>query len=278
VTIAFAIPADSNESAPADAADAPSRRDRSGGERPTATVVIPALNEQETIGDEIREILAVAADPALPVTIVQVVVVDNGSTDDTAARAAGAGATVVAEPRRGYGRACLSGVEAAGDVDLIVLLDGDRSDQPAELPLLLAPLLAGEADIVIGSRTLGSAEPGSLLPQQLVGNWVAARLLRVLYGVRVTDIGPFRVIRRRTLLDLGMREMTYGWSVEMIARGARAGLRVREVPVSYRMRGGGASKVSGNLRASIRAGARITATILRCRRDRSPTSAGRARA
>jgi hypothetical protein len=127
-------------------------------------------------------------------------------------------------------------------------------------------LLAGEADLVIGSRLLGSYEPGSLLPQQIVGNRVAAVLLRLLYGVRVTDIGPFRVIRRRTLLDLGMCEMTYGWSVEMIARAARAGLTVREVPVTYRTRAGGVSKVSGNLRASLKAGYRIIGAILRSRR------------
>jgi hypothetical protein len=157
-------------------------------------------------------------------------------------------------------------VVAAADVELIVQMDGDRSDRIDELPLLLRPLLQGEADLVIGSRTLGSYEPGSLLPQQMFGNWVAARLLRLLYGVRVTDIGPFRVIRRRDLLALGMREMTYGWSVEMIARAARNGLRIREVPVTYRRRAGGESKVSGNLRASVSAGARITMTILRGRR------------
>ena len=236
-------------------------------DRPTIAVVIPALDEEAIIADEVAEVLAVAERNDLPATIAGVYVVDNGSTDGTAQRAASAGATVVPEPRRGYGRACLSGVLAAGDVDLIVLMDGDRSDRPDELPTLLAPLLAGEADLVIGSRTLGSSEPGSLLPQQVVGNWVAARLLRLLYGVRVTDIGPFRVIRRQDLVSLGMREMTYGWSVEMIARAARRGLRVREVPVSYRKRAGGESKVSGNLRASVRAGWRITATIARCRWD-----------
>ena len=234
---------------------------------PTIGVVIPALNEEATIGDQVAEVLAVAGQPDLPVRIERVVVVDNGSTDRTAVRAAAAGATVVSEPRRGYGRACSTGVLAAGDVDLIVQMDGDRSDRFDELPLLLEPLLAGEADLVIGSRTLGSYEPGSLLPQQLFGNWVAAQLLRLLYGVRVTDIGPFRVIRRSDLLGLGMQEMTYGWSVEMIARAARQGLRVREVPVTYRLRAGGESKVSGNMRASVRAGARITATIFRCRRD-----------
>ena len=239
---------------------------------PRIGVVIPALNEEATIADQVAEVLAVAGDPELPGRIERVVVVDNGGDDRTAERAAAAGATVVSEPRQGYGRACSSGVLAAGDVDLIVQMDGDRSDRIDELPLLLRPILDGEADLVIGSRTLGSYEPGSLLPQQLFGNWVAARLLRLLYGVHVTDIGPFRVIHRRDLLALGMREMTYGWSVEMIARAARNGLRIREVPVTYRKRAGGESKVSGNLRASVRAGARITATILRCRRD------GRARA
>ena len=237
--------------------------------QPTIGVVIPALNEEATIADQVAEVLVVAGQPNLPARIERVVVVDNGSTDSTAERAAAAGATVISEPIRGYGRACCTGVMAAGDVDLIVQMDGDRSDRFDELPLLLQPLLAGDADLVIGSRTLGSYEPGSLLPQQRFGNWVASQLLRLLYGVHVTDIGPFRVIRRRDLLRMGMQEMTYGWSVEMIARAANMGLRVREVPVTYRLRAGGESKVSGNLSASIRAGARITATIVRCRRPGS---------
>jgi len=237
--------------------------------RPTCAVVIPALNEEAVIGDQVAEVLNAARQPDLPATLTDVYVVDNGSTDRTAQRAGAAGAVVVAEPRRGYGRACLSGVVATGEVDLIVLMDGDGSDRPDELPRLLAPLLAGEADMVLGSRVLGDAEPGSLLPQQRAGNWIAAQLLRLLYGIRVTDIGPFRVVRRRDLLSLGMSEMTYGWSVEMMARAARRGLRVREVPVGYRRRAGGESKVSGNLRASVRAGFRIIAAILRSRRDRS---------
>ncbi len=236
---------------------------------PAIAVVIPALNEEATIADQVAEVLAVAERADLPARIEQVIVVDNGSADRTAQHAAAAGAMIVSEPHQGYGRACYAGVLATGDVDLIVQMDGDRSDRFDELPLLLRPLLAGEADLVIGSRTLGSYEPGSLLPQQLFGNWVAARLLRLLFGVHVTDIGPFRVIRRRDLLRMDMQEMTYGWSVEMIARAARNGLRVCEVPVTYRRRAGGESKVSGNLRASVRAGARITATILRCRRDGS---------
>jgi len=238
--------------------------------RPTATVVVPCLNEGDAIGGFVEEVLAVAADPNLDVRLDRVLVVDNGSTDHTASSAAAAGAGIVSEPRRGYGRACLSGVLAARDADIIVLMDGDRSDQPAELPRLLSPLLAGEADLVIGSRIMGTYEKGSLLPQQIFGNKVATLLLRLVYRVRVTDIGPFRVIRRDQLLDLGMREMTYGWSIEMIARAAREGLRVREVPVTYRRRAAGESKVSGNVRASLKAGYRILFAIARARRDSLP--------
>ena len=238
-----------------------------------AAVIIPCLNEEEAIGGLVDDVLAIAADPALPVALTGIVVVDNGSTDRTAANASAAGASVVSEPRRGYGRACLTGVLAASDADLIVLMDGDRSDLPSELPLLLAPLLAGEADLVVGSRMLGTYEPGSLLPQQIFGNRVATLLLRLAFGVKMTDIGPFRVIRRDQLLALGMREMTYGWSIEMIARAARDGLRVREVPVTYRKRAGGVSKVSGNLRASLKAGYRILLAIVRARRDSLPLPA-----
>ncbi|MBA2247860.1 MAG: glycosyltransferase [Chloroflexia bacterium] len=236
----------------------------------TAAVVIPCLNEEASIADLVREVRDAAAGIDLLVDPVTIRVVDNGSTDQTAIRAAEAGAEVILESRRGYGRACLTGVLAGPDVDVIILMDGDRSDQPAELPLLLAPLLAGEADLVIGSRLLGSYEPGSLLPQQIFGNRVAAVLLRIVYGVRVTDIGPFRVMRHERLLALGMREMTYGWSIEMIARAAKGGLTIREVPVSYRKRAGGVSKVSGNLRASLKAGYRILLAIVRARRDSLP--------
>lgn len=238
--------------------------------RPIATVVIPCLNEGDAIGGLVAEVLAVAADPDLPVRIDRVLVVDNGSTDHTATSAAAAGAEIVSEPRRGYGRACLSGVLAATEADIIALMDGDRSDQPAELPRLLEPLLAGKADLVVGSRIMGDYEPGSLLPQQIFGNKVATAFLRLVFGVRMTDIGPFRVIRRDTLLALGMREMTYGWSIEMIARVARTGLQVREVPVSYRKRAAGESKVSGNIRASLKAGYRIMLAIIRAKRDTLP--------
>jgi glycosyltransferase involved in cell wall biosynthesis len=240
--------------------------------KPRLAVIIPALNEEDAISGLVGDVMEVAAKSDLPVTVTGIYVVDNGSTDATAERARSAGAKVVEEPRRGYGRACLSGVLAADEAEIIALMDGDRSDVPAELPLLLKPLLAGEADLVIGSRTMGSHDPGSLTIQQRFGNRLAAMLLRFLYGVRVTDIGPFRVIERKQLLDFDMREMTYGWSVEMIARAARNGLRVQEVPVTYRNRAGGESKVSGNLRASIRAGYRIIGTIFRVRAGRETPS------
>lgn len=239
----------------------------------TAAVVIPCLNEEAAIGDLIAEVLTIGESADLLVTISEIIVVDNGSTDRTAEVARDAGAMVVAESRMGYGRACLTGVLAAGEVDLIVLMDGDRSDRPAELPLLLAPILRGEADLVLGSRMLGSYEPGSLLPQQIFGNRVATVLFRLVYRVRISDIGPFRVIRRDQLIALGMREMTYGWSIEMIARAVRSGLRVVEVPVTYRKRAGGVSKVSGNVRASLKAGYRILGAILRGKSDRRPVPA-----
>jgi glycosyltransferase involved in cell wall biosynthesis len=239
---------------------------------PTAAFVVPCLNEEANVADLVAELRAVAARPDLPVTIAGIYIVDNGSTDATAARAIAAGATVVSQPERGYGRACLAGALAANNADLLIYLDGDRSDRPDDLPLLLAPILAGEADLVLGSRTLGSSEPGSLTTPQRVGNWLATRLIRLLYGVRLTDVGPFRVIRRRDLLTLGMAEPTYGWPVEMIARAARRSLRIREVPVTWRRRAAGHSKVSGDLRASLRAGSRILATIVRSRRR--PTLGG----
>jgi glycosyltransferase involved in cell wall biosynthesis len=236
----------------------------------TAAFVVPCLNEEANVAGLVAELRSVAACPDLPVKVAGIFIVDNGSTDATAARAAAAGATVVSQPQRGYGRACLAGALATGDVDLLIFLDGDRSDRPGDLPLLLVPILAGEADVVLGSRILGSHEPGSLTTPQRFGNWLATRLLLLLYGVRLTDVGPFRVIRRRDLLDLGMTEPTYGWPVEMIVRAARRGLRVREVPVTWRRRAGGDSKVSGDLRASIRAGFRIIATIARGRRRPLP--------
>lgn len=227
---------------------------------PRIAAVIPALNEALSIERVVRGLLA-RTDVALD----RVIVVDNGSTDDTAELARAAGAEVVSEPRRGYGRACLAGVLAARDAEIIVLLDGDAADDPADLRRVLAPLLRDEVDLVVGSRTLGSREAGSMTPQQIFGNALAAWLMRRLYGLRVTDLGPFRAIRRADLLALEMAELTYGWSVEMMVKGARAGYRYGEVPVQYRRRIG-VSKVGGTLSGSLRAGWCIIGTTLRhCR-------------
>ncbi len=219
--------------------------------------VIPALNEAPSITRVVTGLLAGSVG-----TLDRVIVVDNGSTDDTGALAAAAGATVVREERRGYGRACLTGVLAARDADIIVLLDGDAADDPSDLPRVLAPLLRDEADLVVGSRTLGTREAGAMTPQQIVGNALAAWIMRRRYGMRVSDLGPFRAIRRADLLALDMAELTYGWSVEMMVKSARAGYRYREVPVRYHRRIG-VSKVGGTLIGSVRAGWCILSTTVR---------------
>jgi glycosyltransferase involved in cell wall biosynthesis len=239
-----------------DVAEATSR----GGILVRIAAVIPALNEAPSIGQAVRELRLQATAP-----LEQIIVVDNGSSDDTAAIAREAGATVVAEPRRGYGYACSAGVAAADGAEIIVFLDGDAADDPADLSRVVGPLLAGTADLVVGSRALGAREPGSMTPHQVFGNWLAARLMRRLYGVAVTDLGPFRAVGRRDLLELEMREMTFGWSVEMMVKAARAGLRYHEVPVSYRRRIG-VSKVAGTVSGSARAGWCILSTTVRyCR-------------
>lgn len=221
-------------------------------------VVIPAYNEAASLG----RVLA-----AIPRHLVeQIVVVDNASTDETAMVARTNGAQVVREERRGYGYACAAGVAALGAVDVVVQLDADYSDDPAELPLLLAPLAEGRADFVLGSRELGHCEPGALLPHQRFGNWLTARIMRLVYGVHVTDLGPFRAIRKTALDRLALAERTYGWSVEMMVKAARAGYRLVEVPVSYRRRYAGESKVSGTLKGSFKAGVVIIGTSLRYRR------------
>jgi glycosyltransferase involved in cell wall biosynthesis len=225
---------------------------------PIVDVIIPAL-------DESRSIPLVLAD--LPrERLRHVVVVDNGSSDGTAGVAAAAGATVLREPRRGYGRACLTGIDwLAGrspPPEVVVFLDADYSDHPEELPALVEPIARDEADLVIGSRTLGEAEPGALLPQARFGNRLASFLIRLLYGEAVTDLGPFRAIRFDALESLAMADTDFGWTAEMQVKAARRGLRYREVPASYRRRVG-VSKITGTLSGTLRAGYKILYTVFR---------------
>jgi glycosyltransferase involved in cell wall biosynthesis len=223
-------------------------------------VIIPALNEEKSISKVIADI---------PRDLVsEVVVTDNGSTDGTAKAAADAGATVLSEERRGYGYACMKGIKYALSKpsnqrpDIVVFLDGDYSDYPGEMPLLVRPILEDVFDLVIGSRTKGEREKGALLPQALFGNALAATLIKWLYGVEFTDLGPFRAVRFDKLLALGMADMTYGWTVEMQIKAAKKGLRCGEVPVSYRRRIG-VSKVTGTLGGTVRAGLKILWTIFK---------------
>ncbi len=225
------------------------------------TVVMPALNEECTVGRNVQALFDHPTMQKLP--IARIIVVDNGSTDETAAVARAAGAQVVSEPRRGYGSACLAGVLRAEDGHVILLMDADGSDDLSGAALVANLVLSGEADIAMGSRTLGRSDPGALVLQQRVGNAVAAHLMRMVSGVAVSDLGPTRAIRRDMLLALGMSEMTYGWSTEMLVKATRAGYRLVEAPVDYHPRRGGTSKVSGTVRGSIQAGWSILTTILR---------------
>jgi glycosyltransferase involved in cell wall biosynthesis len=206
------------------------------------SVIIPTHNEAQAIGHVLAD---------LPCNLVtEVIVVDSNSTDGTADLARKMGAQVIAEPRRGYGRACLTGLGNTQNPDVVVFLDGDYSDRPAELPILLAPLVEGRADITIGSRFGNQSNPPALPWQQSFGNRLAARLIRLLYGVKVSDLGPFRAARADVLRALALKETTYGWAVEMIVKGAIAGFRIVEVPVSSYPRIG-ESKISGTVKGTI---------------------------
>jgi glycosyltransferase involved in cell wall biosynthesis len=217
-------------------------------------LVVPTLNEEASVG---------AVVSAIPRDLVsRIIVADSGSSDATVALARDAGAEVI-EVGRGYGRACHAAAVAAHDADVLVFMDGDGADDPASIAALVAPISAGTHDFVIGSRLRGAREPGSMAWHQLAAGLFAGLGMRMLYGVRYTDMCAFRAIRRDALLALGMCEMTYGWNIEMQMRAARAGLRILEIPVPYRCRSGGASKVAGNLRGSVKAAARIVATFIR---------------
>jgi glycosyltransferase involved in cell wall biosynthesis len=215
-------------------------------------VIIPALDEEQSIGLVLAEIPKVAS---------RVVVVDNGSRDRTAEVARAAGAQVVSEPRRGYGQACLTGISAAAGAEVLAFLDADHSDYPAQLSEILAPILAGEADMVVGSRNLGRRAPGAHPWHAVLGTKLCVWLMNRLVGTRATDLGPFRAITRLGLERLEMRDRDFGWTVEMQMKAGIHGLRVVEVPVDYRPRVG-QSKVSGTLRGSVRAGVKILWVIL----------------
>lgn len=229
---------------------------------PAVDVVIPALDEEASLPLVLADLARLR--PAAP-WLRRVVVADNGSRDGTARVARGGGAVVVDAPRPGYGSACLAGLaylRAEGPPAVVAFLDADYSDHPEELARVVAPLLAGEADLVVGSRVLGERERGALLPQARAGNLVACLLIRLLYGHRYTDLGPFRAARWQALERLGMADPDFGWTAEMQVKALRQGLRVVEVPVSYRRRVG-VSKITGTLRGTVLAGTKILWTVLR---------------
>lgn len=223
-------------------------------------VIIPAYNEEESIGEVINDI---------PKELVsEIVVVNNNSTDKTTTNAESAGATVVNEMQMGYGYACLKGIKYAENLgenerpDILVFLDGDYSDYPEDIRGLVKPIIEDDIDMVIGSRTLGNAEKGALLPQQVFGNWLAITLIKLLYGMKFTDLGPFRAIKFNKLLELNMVDKTYGWTVEMQVKAAKQKFRCTEVPVNYRKRIG-VSKITGTVSGSIKAGYTILWTIFK---------------
>lgn len=225
---------------------------------PNVVVIIPAFNEENGVGQVIREI---------PREFVnEVIVVNNNSTDNTERIAKEAGATVLREPTPGYGRACLKGIDYLKQInpkpEIVIFLDADHSDYPEEIPTLLKKIIEHDVDLVIGSRALGEKEQGSMTPQQIFGNWLATRLLDLFYGVKFTDLGPFRAIKYTTLVALDMQDKTYGWTVEMQLKAAKNGFRCVEVPVRYRRRIG-FSKISGTVKGTILAGYKILATIFK---------------
>jgi glycosyltransferase involved in cell wall biosynthesis len=224
------------------------------GPRVRIALVIPTLNEEESIGPVIRSIPPGAVD--------RIIVADGGSFDHTSQEARAAGAEVI-NAGRGYGRACLTGSMAANDADIIVFMDGDGADDPADITTLIAPIEAGTHDFITGSRVRGTAEAASMAWHQRYAGIAIGLAMRALYRIRYTDMCAFRAIRRDALLALGMREMTYGWNLEMQMRATRAGLRIQEVPVNNRRRIGGRSKVAGSLRGSLNAGAEIILTFAR---------------
>jgi glycosyltransferase involved in cell wall biosynthesis len=218
------------------------------------SVIIPTHNEAQAIGRVLADL------PSDLVT--EVIVVDSNSTDGTPDLARSMGAQVIQEPRRGYGRACLTGLANAKNPDVVVFLDGDYSDRPSELPILLAPIIEGRADITLGSRLQDRRSAAALPWHQVLGNRLAASLIRLLYGLQISDLGPFRAARAEVLRALALEQTTYGWAVEMILKGALAGFRVVEVPVSYHPRIG-KSKISGTLKGTIGAGWFILSLIVR---------------
>jgi glycosyltransferase involved in cell wall biosynthesis len=235
-------------------------------EVPIISAIIPCLDEETAIGHVVAAVLKQ--------NVSEVIVVDGGSRDRTAERAAAAGARIIVEPRRGYGRAILAGIAAVrDDAEILVFLDGDGSDSAEFIPDLVSPITAGQVVFVLGSRVRGLREPGSLSPQQLLAAHVGGLLLRLVYGASFTDLSPFRAIRRDALRCLGMKEETYGWNLEMLMRVAAARLPALEVAVGQRRRIGGISKVSGNLIAGIKAVGSISMTFVRLAlelRDETP--------
>ena len=223
---------------------------------PIVSAIIPCLDEETAIENVVTAVLAQG--------VSEVVVVDGGSRDRTVERATKAGARVITEPRRGYGRAIQAGIASVrGEADILVFLDGDGSDPAEFIPALVSPIVAGQAVFVLGSRVRGPREPGSLAPQQLLAGHVGGLLLRLVYGARFTDLSPFRAIRRDALNRLGMKEETFGWNLEMLMRVAAAGVPALEIAVGQRRRIGGVSKVSGNLTASLKAAWSISTTFVR---------------